>query len=89
MPGSDEAGILVDLEDALARIAPPAADYKHHLRGVDDNGRAHVLSALLNRNVSVPIIDHQLALGTWQGIYLWEHRTAPHTRQVTVTIVGE
>ena len=50
---------------------------------------AHVRSVLTQTSIGVPIVDGTLALGTWQGLYLWEHRTAPHTRKVTVMIVGE
>ena len=84
-----EPGAMQDLKDKLEELAPRAGDYKHHLRGVDDNGRAHVLSVLLNRNVSVPIVDHQLALGTWQELVLIDLDTRPRTRTWILQIIGE
>jgi secondary thiamine-phosphate synthase enzyme len=50
---------------------------------------AHVRSALTATQLAVPIVQGRLALGTWQGIYLWEHRLAPHTREVVVHVLGE
>ena len=78
-----------DLETILARLAPdgdPA--YRHDTEGPDDMP-AHVRTALTTVNLSVPIADGRLALGTWQGIYLWEHRTHPHRRCVVVHLLGE
>jgi secondary thiamine-phosphate synthase enzyme len=50
---------------------------------------AHVRTVLTQTSIGTPIVDGSLALGTWQGLYLWEHRTAPHRRRVTVTVIGE
>jgi secondary thiamine-phosphate synthase enzyme len=50
---------------------------------------AHIRTALTTVNLSIPIAEGRLTLGTWQGTYLWEHRTAPHTRRVVVHLVGE
>jgi len=78
-----------DLEMLFARLAPdgdPA--YAHSTEGADDMA-AHARSVLTTNALALPIAGGELVLGTWQGIYLWEHRTAPHTRQLVVTIVGE
>jgi len=77
-----------DLETVMARLAPdgdPA--YRHDAEGPDDMA-AHVRSMLSGTSVSVPFGGGRLLLGTWQGIYLWEHRTAPHRRRLVVTVLG-
>lgn len=77
-----------DLETIVKRLAPdgdPA--YRHDAEGPDDMS-AHGRSMLTDTGLSVPVGGGRLLLGTWQGIYLWEHRTAPHRRQVVVTVVG-
>jgi len=84
-----ETGAIQDLKEKFEEFAPRDGNYRHHLRGVDDNGRAHVLSAFLNRNVSVPIIEHQLALGTWQELVLIDLDTRPRTRTWILQIIGE
>ncbi len=50
---------------------------------------AHARSVLTSSSVTIPVADGELMLGTWQGLYLWEHRTAPHTRSLVVTVMGE
>ena len=77
-----------DLETVFARLAPdgdPA--YRHDLEG-DDDMAAHARSVLSGASLTIPVGDGRLLLGTWQGIYLWEHRTASHTRRVVVTVLG-
>lgn len=75
-----------DLERWLNRLVPEGdAFYTHTAEGPDDMP-AHVKSALTATNLSVPVTDGAMALGTWQGIYLWEHRRARHTRRVVVHI---
>ena len=77
-----------DLETILARLAPdgdPA--YRHDDEGPDDMS-AHVRTVLTDSGVTIPIGGGRMLLGTWQGIYLWEHRTAPHRRTVVVTVIG-
>jgi secondary thiamine-phosphate synthase enzyme len=77
-----------DLEQWLARLVPENDPlYTHTAEGPDDMP-AHIKSILTQVSLSIPIVAGSLALGTWQGIYLWEHRTAPHTRQVIVTAVA-
>ena len=78
-----------DLETILARIAPdgdPA--YRHDTEGPDDMA-AHARSMLTSSSLTLPVGLGRLVLGTWQGIYLFEHRTSPHPRSVVVTIIGE
>jgi secondary thiamine-phosphate synthase enzyme len=77
-----------DLETILARLAPdgdPA--YRHDLEGPDDMA-AHARSVLTDSALTIPVGDGRLLLGTWQGIYLWEHRTGAQQRHVVVTILG-
>lgn len=78
-----------DLETVLARLAPdgdPA--YRHDTEGPDDMA-AHARTMLSGESLSVPIGHGRLLLGTWQGLYLWEHRTGPQHRSVVVTLLGE
>lgn len=78
-----------DLERFFSRLAPDGdALFQHTAEGGDDMP-AHVRTALTTVNLSIPIAGGRLALGTWQGIYLWEHRAAPHRRRVTVHLLGE
>lgn len=77
-----------DLEAWLSRLAPdgdPA--YRHRDEGPDDMS-AHLRSAVTSTSLSVPITEGRLALGRWQAIYLYEHRTAPHERRIVVTVQG-
>jgi secondary thiamine-phosphate synthase enzyme len=77
-----------DLETVMGRLAPdgdPA--YRHDAEGPDDMA-AHARSILSATGLSVPVGGGRLLLGTWQGIYLWEHRTSPHRRSVVVTVLG-
>jgi secondary thiamine-phosphate synthase enzyme len=77
-----------DLETIVKRLAPdgdPA--YCHDAEGPDDMS-AHGRSMLTDSALTIPVGAGRLLLGTWQGIYLWEHRTAPHRRQVVVTVLG-
>ena len=77
-----------DLELLAQRWAPDADDaYAHDAEG-DDDMAAHARSVLAGSSVSVPVGSGELMLGTWQGIFLWEHRTTPHVRRVVVTVVG-
>ena len=77
-----------DLEEFLLRVVPDGDPrYKHTSEGEDDMP-AHIRSVLTGGSLTVPISNGRLALGIWQGIYLWEHRTSPHDRQVVITICG-
>lgn len=84
-----DPAVRVDLEAFFARLVPDGdAIFTHTLEGRDDMP-AHIRSALTAVNLSIPIVDGRLVLGTWQGIYLWEHRYRGHRRQVVVHLVGE
>ena len=80
--------VRVDLEMAMNRIASEDFPYIHTLEGRDDMP-AHVKSSLLGSSVSVPVCDGRLKLGTWQGIYLCEHRDRASSRQLVLTLQGE
>lgn len=78
-----------DLERFFARLVPDGdALFQHTAEGEDDMP-AHVRTALTAVNLSIPVEAGRLALGTWQGIYLWEHRRQPHTRRVAGHFIGE
>ena len=78
-----------DLEAWLNRLVPENdSHFTHTLEGADDMP-SHIKMALTRTSESVPFADGRLLLGTWQGIFFWEHRQAPHHRQVQVTFVGE
>jgi secondary thiamine-phosphate synthase enzyme len=81
--------VRADLEAFFAEIAPEAPGrYVHDSEGPDDMP-AHIRAALTAVSLSIPIAAGRLALGTWQGIYLFEHRRAPHRREVVVQAIGE
>ena len=83
----DEAGIFQDLHYILEKIAPEKADYKHHLRGVDNNGAAHIKSALFKPGVFVPLEKGKLCLGTWQQIILMDFDERLREREVVIKII--
>jgi secondary thiamine-phosphate synthase enzyme len=77
-----------DLEAFMGRLVPDGDPlYLHADEGPDDMP-AHVRTVLTQTGLNIPVSAGRLALGTWQGIYLWEHRTAPHRRTITVTVQG-
>ena len=77
-----------DLDAFFARLVPDGDPlYRHTAEGPDDMP-SHVRSALTQTSLSIPVTDGRCDLGTWQGIFVWEHRRAPHTRRLTVSIVG-
>ncbi len=77
-----------DLHAFFKRLVPDGDPLFCHTAEGPDDMPAHVKSALTATSLSIPIIDGKLALGTWQGIYLFEHRHAPHTRQIVLQITG-
>jgi secondary thiamine-phosphate synthase enzyme len=80
--------VRLDLEAFMARMVPDGdALFEHIMEGPDDMP-AHVRSVLTNTDLSIPISDGRCGLGTWQGVYLWEHRTHTHRRRITVTVHG-
>jgi secondary thiamine-phosphate synthase enzyme len=77
-----------DLERYIARIAPESADYEHDDEGPDDMP-AHLRAALTQTSLSIPVIGGAPALGTWQGIHIFEHRRRPHRRELALHLIGE
>jgi len=77
--------VLADLSNFFANLVPESAGYIHSTEGPDDMP-AHIRSALTRTSEQIPIARGRLLLGTWQGIYLWEHRQRSHTREVVVHI---
>ena len=77
-----------DLQDYFSRIAPNNGPYRHSAEGPDDMP-AHIKTALTQTQLSIPMAHGRLVLGTWQGIYLFEHRAQRHRRQVAAHLVGE
>ena len=78
-----------DLETFMSRQVPDGDPmFTHRAEGPDDMA-AHVRSVLTQSDLNIPVSDGRCALGTWQGVYLWEHRTAPHGRRVIVTVQGD
>jgi secondary thiamine-phosphate synthase enzyme len=83
-----DPAVLRDLAAWMERLAPEDAAYEHDAEGPDDMP-SHLRSAVTRSSESVPVAKGDLVLGTWQAIYLWEHRTAPHRRQLVVHVTGE
>lgn len=77
-----------DLEKFFERLVPEDAKYEHDDEGPDDS-TSHIRMALTRTSEVVPIVDGRLQTGTWQGIFLFEHRRAPHHRKIVVTVIGE
>jgi secondary thiamine-phosphate synthase enzyme len=81
--------VLRDLDDFMRRLVPPGTDlYRHSAEGPDDMP-SHIRSALTATSLSIPVRSGSLALGTWQGLYVFEHRDRPHQREVLMHLVGE
>ncbi len=82
-----DPSVLVDLTTALARLAPENAPWTHDTEGPDDMP-AHVKTMLTQTSLQVPVLGGRLALGTWQAIYLVEHRARPHHREIVLQFIG-
>jgi secondary thiamine-phosphate synthase enzyme len=83
-----DSRVRQDLETLLARLAPDGdPQYRHDTEGPDDMA-AHARSVLTNVSVTIPLKNGRLLLGTWQGIYLWEHRNGAMTRQISISVLG-
>jgi secondary thiamine-phosphate synthase enzyme len=76
-----------DLEDYFTRLAPASGAYRHQDEGPDDMP-AHLRAALTQTQLTIPLVGGRLALGTWQGIWLFEHRARPHRREVVLHLMG-
>jgi secondary thiamine-phosphate synthase enzyme len=79
--------VLVDLATALSRLAPENAGWTHDTEGPDDMP-AHVKTMLTSVSLQIPVVNGEMVLGTWQAIYLIEHRARPHRREVVAQFVG-
>jgi secondary thiamine-phosphate synthase enzyme len=84
-----DPAVLRDLETFMSRNVPDGDPMFTHTAEGPDDMPAHVRSVLTQSDLNLPISNARCALGTWQGIFLWEHRVAPHTRRVIVTLQGE
>ena len=81
--------VRYDLESFMTRVAPDGDPmYRHTLEGPDDMS-AHIRSIITASGLTIPVSNGRCGLGTWQGIYLWEHRTSGHRRKLTVTVQGD
>ena len=87
--GEHESGIIADLNDILEHISPMSYQYKHHIRGVDYNGHAHVRAALMQPEVSVPVIAGKMALGTYQDILVIDDQVDAEPRYMILQAIGE
>lgn len=83
-----DPSVRVDLEAFFARLAPEDGRYAHEDEGPDDMP-AHIRAALTQTSLALPVVQGAPVLGTWQGIYLWEHRRRPHRREVVLHLIGE
>lgn len=84
-----DPNVRADLEAYFAHIAPEAPGrYAHDDEGPDDMP-SHLRTALTQTHLSIPVVSGRMALGTWQGIYLFEHRARPHTREIVLHLIGE
>ncbi len=80
--------VRTDLENFMGRLTPDADPlFQHTAEGPDDMS-AHIRSVLTQTGISIPVQAGKCDLGTWQGIYLWEHRTQAHQRRITVTVIN-
>ena len=78
-----------DFEKFFARLVPDGDSLFRHVCEGEDDMPAHIRTALTAVNLSIPVANGRLTLGTWQGIYVWEHRVLPHVRRIAVHLIGE
>ncbi len=84
-----EPGLLKDLPNAMERFAPHDAVYEHHLRWQDGNGHSHVRASIIGPSLTIPIIDRQMPLGTWQQIVFLELDVRPRNRHIIIQAIGD
>ncbi len=87
--GEHETGIIADLEDMFERIIPTDYPFKHHIRTVDFNGHAHLRAALMPTSVTIPVIQGELALGTYQEILVIDDQIDQEPRYLILQVMGE
>jgi secondary thiamine-phosphate synthase enzyme len=81
--------VTLDLRDFFERLVPDTgADYRHTMEGPDDM-TSHIRSTLTHTSLTIPVIDGEMTLGTWQGLYVFEHRARPQQRNVVLQLMGE
>ena len=83
-----DPAVLRDMNRWMARVAPEGADYEHDAEGPDDMP-SHLRSAVTRTSECIPVTDGRLALGTWQAVYVWEHRARGHRRELVVHVAGD
>ncbi len=83
-----DPSVQTDLQNFMARLVPDGDPLFTHIAEGPDDMPSHIRSVLTQTSLTIPITSNTLKLGTWQGIYLWEHRTVAHQRNVTITIAG-
>ena len=83
-----DPAVLRDLQKWMDRIAPESEDYEHDAEGPDDMP-GHIRAAITKTSETIPVGDHALRLGTWQALYVWEHRASPHRRRLVVTVLSD
>jgi secondary thiamine-phosphate synthase enzyme len=84
-----ESGAIADLKQVFDEIVPPDRDYRHHLRWGDDNGQSHVRAALVGPSLTVPFVEGNLTLGTWQQVVFLDFDTRARSRRLVIQIMGE
>lgn len=84
-----DADVQVDLNEFFSRLVPEGMDWLRHTSEGPDDMPAHIRAALTDVSLTIPIADGSMVLGTWQGVYLFEHRHRPHRRRIVLHAVGE
>ena len=84
-----EDGLLKDFPEAMERIAPKSAEYKHDLKWRDGNGHSHVRASVVGPSLTIPFVNRQLTLGTWQQIVFVDYDNRSRDRQLEIMIIGE
>jgi secondary thiamine-phosphate synthase enzyme len=84
-----DSDVLMDMESFFAQLVPDGDQLFIHTSEGPDDMPAHIRSALTQTSISIPFLDGKVALGTWQGIFLYEHRLAPHSRNVLLHLIAE
>jgi secondary thiamine-phosphate synthase enzyme len=84
-----ESGVVEDVKEVLETLAPSGRDWRHHRRWGDHNGHSHIRSALVGPSLSVPFVNGEPVLGTWQQVVLLDFDERPRSREVVVQLIGE
>ena len=83
-----DPSVRKDFETIFSKLAPEDFPYTHNMEGKDDMP-AHIRSALTSTSETIPVVHGTLSLGTWQGIYVWEHRDQSHNRNLIISVIGQ